>query len=129
MKSFEQIIKDVWFGREILWKVFWIYSGILSVIISILVDATLLAGYFTLSVILFAFYTIFTIWASKGLYACRFNVKNPTIIKTNLVTGFAILNIFWLVYFMPGFFKEIQSFRENPDLLEQKIAKLKNKPL
>jgi hypothetical protein len=92
-----EIIKNVWYGREKLWKVFWVYKvligGLLGIFFQILEDAKLELP----SIAILAFYTIYHVWVLKGLYICRFNLENTTIIP-KLVVPFVWVNAIFLVY-------------------------------
>ena len=92
----EQIIKDVWFGRESLLKVFWLYKVAIGGLIGVLFETLFtLKDFRTLSVIVLAFYLVYHIWVLKGLIACKDNLKKFHFIS-NIVIYFVGINAFVL---------------------------------
>lgn len=92
----EKIIKDVWFGREKLWKVFWFYKILGGTLAGILVEISARSENNSLLATSFAFYVVFGIWTLKGLFACRFNSTNQTYLP-KLIEIFVFINIFFLL--------------------------------
>ena len=117
MNTFLEEIRSVWFGKAKLWKVFWIYGSLIGTAISFLIDYLFFEGLFVLSIIGLAFYTVFFVWVSKGMYACRFNSKNPNGLMSKAIPIFIALNIALFIFSVPRFFSQMEKFRENPDLL------------
>jgi len=99
MNKIQTEIQDVWFGRVKLWKVFWLHTSVIGTILSLIIDFLFFSGQFLLSIAFLAVYTIFVIWISKGLYACRFNVKNPEGLIPKLTIVFIVLNLFLFFFF------------------------------
>jgi hypothetical protein len=91
-----KIIRDVWFGREKLWKVFWLYHFLLGTFLGFILELVLLKEKTLFSIFFLAFYTVFSIWVLRGLYSCRFNLENKSFIPT-LITFIVCLNSFFLV--------------------------------
>jgi hypothetical protein len=71
----EKEIRDVWFGRQKLAKVFWIYKFLIGTILNIIIELAII-NFKTLSFtwIIFSIYLIYHIWILKGLIACKNNV-------------------------------------------------------
>lgn len=118
-------IRNVWFGREKLWKVFWLYAGLIGTILSFVIDILFFSGQFMLSTAFLSFYTVFVIWISKGIYACRLNVKNPQGLIPKIAVLFMVINVTLFAASLPRFFFQMENFRENPEAFEKIIESLK----
>jgi hypothetical protein len=90
-------INDVWFGRERLWRVFWIYNVLIGSILGIAVEGAIIHNKSIEKVIVLSVYTVYNIWVLKGLYECRKNAQNQTFIPY-LMLGFVYLNSILLFY-------------------------------
>jgi hypothetical protein len=90
-------IQDVWFGRERLWRVFWIYNVLVGGVLGFIVEGVIINGKNFENLSLLSFYTVYHIWLLKGIYECRRNASNQTIIP-NLMVMFVCLNSILLFY-------------------------------
>jgi hypothetical protein len=127
MNKIQTEIQDVWFGRVKLWKVFWLHTSVIGTILSLIIDFLFFSGQFLLSIAFLAVYTIFVIWISKGLYACRFNVKNPEGLRPKFTIVFIVLNLFLFVVSLPKFFSQMEAFRNDPEGFQKAIEDAKTK--
>lgn len=98
-----QKIKDVWFGRELLWKVFWIYKFAIGGILGLLFEFINSNRMHIEATIILAIYTVFHIWVLKGLYACRFNMASPRFVAP-IIPFFVGLNFVLLAFSLFQFF-------------------------
>lgn len=92
----EEIIRRVWYGREKLWKVFWLYKVLIGIVLASTVDLLAKYGFKTITNVVLAFYVAFHIWVLKGLYACRFNSQRPNL-TSKLVLLLLVVNIAFLL--------------------------------
>jgi hypothetical protein len=100
MDYFVNIAKRVWFGKELLWKVFWIYktliASILGLIMNLFIDENSIYSF------LLGIYFVYHVWVLTGLYKCRFNCKNPQICAP-LTTVFTLISALSLGFFVLNF--------------------------
>ena len=103
----ETIIQDVWFGREDLSKVFWIYKVAIGGFIGIVFQVCYLTQELkSLSMAILAFYIIYHVWVLKGLLASKNNVKKFHFISSFIVY-FVAVNTFSLIILLYNVFKNI----------------------
>ncbi len=106
MNYLEQKIRDIWFGRELLWKVFWIYKILIGGSLGLVFELLYQSELKTLSALVLAVYCVFHVFALQGLLTCRRNSKYQNILP-NLVIGFVGVNVFFLAILVCAFFLKI----------------------
>lgn len=97
----EKEIRDVWFGRQKLAKVFWLYKFAIGTVLNLTLEFAIINFKTpTFTWIIFSIYLIYHIWILKGLIACRNNIIKfdifskfiPYLVALNVV-GIFILTI------------------------------------
>ena len=96
----EKEIRDVWFGRQKLARVFWIYKFLIGTIFNFILEYTILTfNVQTFTWVIFSIYLIYHVWILKGLIACRNNIIKfyifskfmPYLVALNVVGIFIII--------------------------------------
>lgn len=110
------IIRNVWFGKEKLWKVFWLYKILLGTLFSVALESKIKGEYIKelsegiYSVIFLPLFIVFNVWVLKGLYACRYNLNNKTGYIPKIIPFFIAVNVIFLTFSIVMYFAVLGGF-------------------
>lgn len=105
----EQIIKNSWYGKEKLWRVFWLYKFIGGGVTTILVELAIHLESNLLLACCLALYFVFSIWVLKSVFACRFNSTYQKYLP-KIIEIFIFINIFFLIFSIFVIFEKFLSY-------------------
>lgn len=100
------IINDVWFGRELLYKVFWLYKILIGGFLGVIFQILYINGLQSISMPILSFYFIYHIWVLNGLVKCRNNISKFHSFIPNLTILFVGINAVSLIIFVLSFIKK-----------------------
>ena len=98
----KKLIEDAWNGEEELWRVFWIYGVVFSIVLQIVLSIIEDKGIFLLLVFIVLFIS-WSFWNIVSIWKCAFNCDLR--LWGYLARTTIIINLFWFGYEIGLIFK------------------------
>ena len=106
INEIEDYLLSYWYGKQKLWKAFWLMGFVFQIVIyfflySILYIGTKIGLTWSIKIIIFLISNIYTIWILVSIWKCAYNVKDK--IWGIVSRAIVILNIIFILLVYSGF--------------------------